>query len=268
MNDIRLYENVPELKNSAGIKVRKYKATWFGQHWHEHIELLHILRGGGRFVCGATVFSASEGETVAVNSNELHAMTDGDAEYICIIISPEILAEVSSENTIFRSAIPRDKYVSQRFEKIFEEYTAHRLGAELAIRGEVCLLAVYMMRNYAAAHLSDYEYGLHLTRMKKANAILDFIGEHYAEPLGAAELAAKFFVSESHLCRIFKNAVGMTVTEYINRFRTEKAAVLLKNTDESVTEIAAECGFENLNYFSRIFRRYKGMTPSQFRQFS
>ena len=78
-------------------------------------------------------------------------------------------------------------------------------------------------------------------------------------------LAHRHHFSESHMCRIFKNAVGVTVTEYINGYRTDKAAMLLKNTDESVSNISESVGFDNLNYFDRVFKKYKGLPPKEYR---
>ena len=58
----------------------------------------------------------------------------------------------------------------------------------------------------------------------------------------------------------------MTILEYINRFRIEKSAILLTNTDESISDIAQSVGYDNLNYFDRLFKRYKNMPPKEYRQ--
>ena len=67
------------------------------------------------------------------------------------------------------------------------------------------------------------------------------------------------------VCRFFKNAVGKTVTKYINEYRVEKSTALLTTTDASIAEIAAEVGFEDPNYFSRVFRSVMGMSPVEYR---
>ena len=74
------------------------------------------------------------------------------------------------------------------------------------------------------------------------------------------------FLSESYLCRFFKNAMGVSITSYINKIRVEKAAILLKNTDESVTDIAFNVGFSDLNYFSRTFKKIMNCTPKEYKK--
>ena len=96
--------------------------------------------------------------------------------------------------------------------------------------------------------------------------ILDYIHENYNRPLTTADLAEKWYISESHLCKIFKRSVGMTVLEYLNSFRIDKAAMLLQSTDSGISEIAQKVGFDNLNYFDRMFKKYKGMSPQSFRR--
>lgn len=66
MNDLKLYEKIPEIEKSFPLKIRRQKARGFFAHWHEHIELLHLLSGSGTFRCGAKTFPASAGDTVIV----------------------------------------------------------------------------------------------------------------------------------------------------------------------------------------------------------
>ena len=96
--------------------------------------------------------------------------------------------------------------------------------------------------------------------------MLQYIENNYREKITTKDIAAYCFITEEHLCRFFKKTVGKTVVEYITQYRVEKAAVLLINTDETVGNIAASVGFEDINYFSRIFKRIKGMTPREYRK--
>ena len=78
-------------------------------------------------------------------------------------------------------------------------------------------------------------------------------------------LAETSYVTESYFCRFFKKVTGVTVTDYLNKFRIEKAAYLLKNTTASIGRVSELIGFDDTNYFSRIFKKYTGMTSSQSR---
>ena len=75
MNDIKLYEDISEFENKFPIKIRKYSGSEFYAHWHEHIELNHILNGNGVFYCNSNSISLKKGETIVINPNELHYMS-------------------------------------------------------------------------------------------------------------------------------------------------------------------------------------------------
>lgn len=72
-------------------------------------------------------------------------------------------------------------------------------------------------------------------------------------------------VSKYHFCHLFKEATGKTVVQYINDVRLDKAYHLLKNTDMNITQISMSVGFNDMNYFSRLFRKYKNVPPSKVR---
>ena len=94
---------------------------------------------------------------------------------------------------------------------------------------------------------------------------LDVIRRNYAMPtLSLNVVAETIHVSPSHLSRCFKAEVGMGISEYINRFRIERAEAMFAIDQPNVKTVAARCGFEAYTYFFRIFKRYTGMTPREF----
>lgn len=80
------------------------------------------------------------------------------------------------------------------------------------------------------------------------------------------ELVDQINISVYHFCRIFKQVVRKTALDYINGIRLEKAAALLKENDLNITEIALRCGFDSINYFSRLFKKYYNTTPTNYRE--
>ena len=96
--------------------------------------------------------------------------------------------------------------------------------------------------------------------------VVSRITDHLADPHSAAELAAELGMSESRFSRFFRKATGNTFTDFVNRVRISRACQLLMDTDQQVTHICYEVGFNNVANFNRRFLDIKGMTPSEFRK--
>jgi signal transduction histidine kinase/DNA-binding response OmpR family regulator len=93
-----------------------------------------------------------------------------------------------------------------------------------------------------------------------------YIHEHYAESISRTDLAEHVALNEDYLTACFRRELGVTPITYINRFRVNQAQQLLLDTDKSVTEIALDVGFSDSGYFSRVFRREVGLSPTDYRQ--
>jgi two-component system, response regulator YesN len=97
------------------------------------------------------------------------------------------------------------------------------------------------------------------------DAAIEFITNHYQESSGLQEAASALAISESHLSRLFKETTGINFLHYQNAYRVNRAIEQLKNPRLHISTICSDCGFPNPGYFSKIFRRFTGKTPSQYR---
>ena len=93
----------------------------------------------------------------------------------------------------------------------------------------------------------------------------DAMDRSYAQPLDVARLAAIAHVSEAHFIRTFRTTFGETPHRYLQRRRVERAMFLLRQTDQSVTEICLDVGFTSLGTFSRTFAEIVGQSPTSYR---
>ena len=104
---------------------------------------------------------------------------------------------------------------------------------------------------------------------KHANVIhrcIQYIGEHYSEPITLRQAAEHVYLTPPYLCRIFKKETGITFNEYLNRIRVNKAKELLANRKLRLTDISLLVGFEDQSYFTKVFKRITGMLPSVWRE--
>ena len=93
-----------------------------------------------------------------------------------------------------------------------------------------------------------------------------YIREHFREDISRDDVAAAVYVTSSYLSRVFRTETGMKITDFLTRCRIEEAKRLLRTTDQSVSDIAVESGFESFSYFSTVFKKVVGMTPVQYRK--
>jgi YesN/AraC family two-component response regulator len=93
-----------------------------------------------------------------------------------------------------------------------------------------------------------------------------YFHQNYDRPLSRREVADAIGVSENHLTRIFGRELGLSPWDYLNRYRIQRAKGLLLCTSDSITSVALQVGFNDPAYFSRVFRKQVGLSPSAFRQ--
>lgn len=95
--------------------------------------------------------------------------------------------------------------------------------------------------------------------------LLDYIHGHLTEKLGADTLSRKAYMSRNEFFKWFRHQFGISPLEYVNRERIKLAKQLLSNQNKTVTETAYQCGFTDVNYFVRLFKKSEGITPGTFK---
>ena len=115
---------------------------------------------------------------------------------------------------------------------------------------------------------SSWHREAHTNAPKKMeiSRVKSFLDEHYEEKLSLESVASHFFIDKHYLARLFKEQYGVTLVTYLQQVRITHAKRMLRFTDKSIEEIGLECGIGELNYFSRVFKKLEGVSPSEFRR--
>ncbi len=142
-----------------------------------------------------------------------------------------------------------------------------RLKNQLEMKGLRDRLARRNRRLYEKLRESGKVRGVAVTEEteKKLKTVCDFIKENFHEDLTRDGLAAAVDINSDHFSRVFNQYSGKKLNDYVNELRIEKAKILLSQTDENITRIAHDVGFESLRTFNRVFRKMTSMTPGEFR---
>lgn len=147
------------------------------------------------------------------------------------------------------------------------EELAYAMSDSYILKGEECASAEELGKLSDRA-FREYTYAVAENRRysRKIEETLHYITIHLHEKITLETVAEAVGLSPCHLSRIFRKEVGMSMVEHVQKERIEAAKHMLVNTDETLAAISQYLYFSTQSYFIRIFRKYTGMTPGQYRR--
>lgn len=249
-------------------------------HWHEHIQFYYFLEGKGFMICNSKRFDVHSKDFVVVNSNELHYTESLSDTLSCYIIRVDFsflysngidncqtkyIAPLSNNYITFQNLISNDDEISSCIESIISEYFSKETGFELAVKSYLYKLIVLLLRRYVDRYLTKKELNVRMKSLSRMNNVLEYINNNLSDKISIHQLSAIANVSDYYFCKLFKQVTGKSAVDYINMLRINKAILLLEDGRDNITEVALACGFCDSNYFSRIFKKYKGVAPKETR---
>lgn len=98
---------------------------------------------------------------------------------------------------------------------------------------------------------------------KSINKALEYIKENYEEPIALNDISKVVYLSHEYFSRLFKEEVGENFSTYLTNYRMKKAENLIKNTDMKICQISSKVGYSNASYFSKAYKKYKGVSPEE-----
>ena len=244
-------------------------------HYHDELEFLPVL--SGRFVCqvGGVEYSATAGEVIFVNSGVPHSTFCYDEDTRTALLQFRVsdfqdseISKIIKYSVRFQGLtdapvkIIRDERIFRAISDILGENERLERAHDIFIRSSVLYILGLL---YREGLLADYEQAYNSKGVQKILPALAYINECYQEDITLEGAAARLNFDPSYFCRIFKQAVGATFTEYLNFVRICKAERLLSRTDRSVLEISEAVGFSSVSYFNRIFKKYRNCSPKHYR---
>jgi len=236
----------------------------FLSHWHENIELLYVIEGCISVFTEQGYERVKKGGIAVVNSGSLHKISaDEDSMYYCLIIDNEMYEKFSFSlgSVIFENLIV-DKKLTDKYKGIVKELENKKPYHKAAVKSAIIDMIVYLSRYYVIKKVPDNEYCPD-TKIQTVKTTIKYIQEEYNKNISTSGIARFVGLSDAYLCRLFKELTGYTVMHYINLFRCQKAKMLIRSENYTVSEAAFACGFENLSYFTKTYKRYIGNVPSE-----
>ncbi len=253
-------------------------------HFHNYMEIGYCYEGSGTLTLGKRDYRFEGGEFSVIPQNYPHTTNSDDDtvsrwEYL-FVDAEAILRSVGGGTSPMRTErIIRRLNLKAQFlkEKDYPELgrQVRRIldvmrGREEFYEEEATGLLTAFFSGIARNNQEDdkrEESGMEESKFSAMiTHVLEYISEHYGEPIKVKELANICHISETHFRRIFSSYMNMSPLEYINQVRIRMACEHLKRTDESVADIALKCGFSTNSTFNRNFRQFMGVTPMEWRK--
>ena len=266
------YKTNENLLNSLSVYNVGYQKCEPDYQWgpgiRDHYCIHHILSGSGVYTTGKVSVHLGAGDTfILFPGVELQYQADSKepweycwagfmgADAASIIRNTGFSRETPY---ILKGKIP-EKMIREGLDQIYQ-VKGNTYESSVAMTGKLySLLAVFM--HYAER--PEPEKDSHEMYVEKA---LTYIGTNYSYPVTVEDIAYYVGISRSHRFRSFQHAMRKSPKEYLTEYRIKQACHLLRETDLSVSAIAYSVGFENNLYFSKAFRKQKGVSPSEYRK--
>ena len=163
-------------------------------------------------------------------------------------------------NTLFRT-VAREKNVPP----ILIHRTSEKFALQIEIKTR--LAELHQLQNDMIEEYCDLIISNSLSGYSKIiQKVITYMMTYYKQQITVDDLATTHFIHPSHLSRKFKLETNMTITAYIQKIRIEHAQYLLRNKNMPIEEIAWMVGYGDSSYFTRVFKRQTGHTPTQYRE--
>lgn len=230
-------------------------------NWHENIELIRVIEGEGKILCGEQTILAKENDVVILNCNILHSFSStGHFVYDCLIIDRDYILKngLDTNSIMFECLINNDEHLLKLIDNVKTAFSPNALM--LDVNATVLPLISYLYHNYSCPELS-----INNRNNDAIKQAITYISNNLANDLSLDIISENIGISKYHFVRKFKKITGYTPVQYINIQRCELAKALLKE-GKNIKEIIKHTGYDNQSYFSKVFLSVTGKTPSEYKQ--
>ena len=260
---------------SSGYKINSVNSFGASPHSHDVTsEIIQCFENNGKILINGELYNMKKNALYFIHGLDTHFVAPEDLNRynhsIITLNTPEL-------KKLFYNLDMKDE-----FKKIFTSKggTYCELTNEAVIETDRLFLEIDTIINdnheikyarLASALVGLVDIGLkYAEKAEKTNDkltdIISFISDNALNKLTIDEICEKTYISKHHLCRIFKENMGVTIGEFIKNRRISVAKQLLRNSEYKIIEIAEKCGFSDSGFFAKVFLREVGITPSDFRK--
>lgn len=252
-----------------------YTKGWGVQeHTHDYYQMFYCISGRGHMLLNGQDILLEKNRCLLIRPGQTHELSPIESGQFRTIDTKFRIYDETIETALL-SAPQLITITDPHFEELQQamrnEWVSGTLFAKEMTGAQLeQSLLVFLRNNTHVSAKPPFYLALQkstekLTGMEKS--IADYMSIHFLEDLSLDRISEDLNYSKGYLCKVFKQASGYTINEYINCLRISKAYDLICYTDYRFSEIGAQCGFSSIHYFTRTFRSIVGIPPSQVRNY-
>jgi AraC-like DNA-binding protein len=251
---------------------------------HRYFEVLYLCSGSAECLIQDRVLSLKEGDLAILGGSMYHSIEchSSGVAFAALFFEPdfirfdggsdsaEYLTPFLLQDSTFPHIVPAEtgvpEHVLNMMLRIRSELPALSSRARLALGTYLKMLLLLLLNHYASYVETVESFQREQFALDRLVPLFRFLAENSGNATPIREAARLCSMSESYFMSFFKRVTGLTFIEYLNRYRTERAQMMLLNTDESIATISQEVGYCDQAYFGAVFRKLVGMTPATYRR--
>jgi len=252
--------NIPFILRS---KIRRSASVYSKEsNWHDNLEIELCTKGRGSVTLDGKRLEFSKGDIAVINSNVIHYTGTGEEmEYTCLIIDTDFCKQADIDPSLIKfKEMFRDEAVKNT---ILEMETLCQSKDELCrvakLRMLTLALLILLKEKYVQECFAQAQNDIAHENVKNA---IKYIRQNYMNKFSLDELCASVFTNKFVLSRQFKKVTRQSIVEYVNVYRCRQAEMMI-SSGTSVGAAAMLCGFSNMSFFTKTFKKYIGKLPSQ-----
>ncbi|GAA0856267.1 AraC family transcriptional regulator [Clostridium nitritogenes] len=244
-------------------------------HWHTECEIIRILEGEFILFIDEDKIVARKNDLLFIHGGIFHGGLPNNCIYECIVFDMKLLLkdnhactkqiyDIINHNKVIAPKLPSNiKDLNTCCTSLFESMRLKNIGYEFITQGSLYYLIGAILENKLYMK-NDNHTKKTKERFLQFKNVITLIENEYQNPLTLEDLSRASGMSPKYFCRFFNEMSNKTPIEYLNYYRIEIACEKLLATELSITEIALNCGFNDVSYFIKTFKKYKGLTPKKY----
>ena len=243
-------------------------------HLHTHLEIFYFESGTGYFEYRGKLYPIKANDLLVVDSKQLHVQYSEKQNvplvYYCIAVDNLHLKgrstnSLSGKGFLLHNFDNRNNIIYRNILRLVDELHERRNNYATKVTAIFSEILVDTVRLTPETDPAEYSES-HISNKKFLNDVKEYISQHYAEDITLEDLAKISYMNKSYFHHQFKKFFNVSPMRYLNLVRIERSKLLLAATDDSVTQIASEVGIDNPVYFTELFTKTIGVSPTSYRK--